>query len=194
MKPSRSSGAVPSPPGGATGGHEVAHARASAPAGSRSPASGYHTKDRHPHGHKFPRPCPSGQPNRGRPRACTPLTSWPPAKQSSESRGSRHGYNGRTDTRTPTGAAPRSAPQRPITSPVWCSNLYVRPGVELWGFEPQTSCMPCLTDPSDMIRSGRTRAGQDGSTVPQGPSPASAIWPRRHLVSHWSPDLASGDQ
>lgn len=58
LRRSAPSGAVPSPPGGATGGHEVAHARASAPAGSRSPASGYHTKDRHPHGHKFPGPAP----------------------------------------------------------------------------------------------------------------------------------------
>jgi hypothetical protein len=37
--------------------------------------------------------------------------------------------------------------------------------VELWGFEPQTSCMPCLPIPSGCIALRRIPAGQADGTV-----------------------------
>jgi len=37
--------------------------------------------------------------------------------------------------------------------------------VELWGFEPQTSCMPCLAIPSGTVALGLIPGGQAGGTV-----------------------------
>ena len=37
--------------------------------------------------------------------------------------------------------------------------------VELWGFEPQTSCMPCLPIPSGYVALGRIPGGQAGCSV-----------------------------
>jgi hypothetical protein len=37
--------------------------------------------------------------------------------------------------------------------------------VELWGFEPQTSCMPCLTIPSGGVVLGPIPRGQAVSSV-----------------------------
>jgi hypothetical protein len=59
---------------------------------------------------------------------------------------------------TPTAVelAAADAPQRQEWSAVKCSN-YLRDLVELWGFEPQTSCMPCNADP---FTTGRHRSPQ----------------------------------
>jgi len=53
--------------------------------------------------------------------------------------------------------------------------------VELWGFEPQTSCMPCLTIPSGTVALRRIPAGQAARTVRHRRSQADAVCLRCHF-------------
>jgi hypothetical protein len=63
--------------------------------------------------------------------------------------------------------------------PLTCGN------VELRGFEPLTSCMPCLTVPSDAVAPGRVTAGQGNSVVRLGRTPSAVVRGRCHLACHW---------
>jgi len=65
------------------------------------------------------------------------------------------------------------------------SDLREHPKVELRGLEPLASCMPCLTNPSGMVRGGQVRTDQSGAAVWQRPEPTGVDWDRSHLVSHW---------
>jgi len=62
--------------------------------------------------------------------------------------------------------------------------------VELRGLEPLASCMPCLTNPSGMVRGGQDGAGQSQFLVWHGLESTGVGWTRSHLVSHWFPASA----
>jgi hypothetical protein len=67
--------------------------------------------------------------------------------------------------------------------------------VELRGFEPLTSCMPCLTVSSDAIALGRVMARQDNGLVWLGLAASATAWARCHLVCHWKrPDPRHRDR
>jgi hypothetical protein len=59
--------------------------------------------------------------------------------------------------------------------------------VELRGFEPLTSCMPCLTVPSRDVPLGRVTARQGNDLVWWGLAASAVVWERCHLVCHWQP-------
>ena len=56
---------------------------------------------------------------------------------------------------------------------------------ELRGFEPLTSCMPCLTVSSDGIALGRITAGQRNLGVWVRRAVSVVAWRRCHLDCHW---------
>jgi hypothetical protein len=113
-------------------GAELAAARICAEPASRTPAT------------------PVQRPAHSRPSQSTAHTAWTVHRQTPDLLAASKAITGMPHPgqaisaghRSPTGTAPRSAPQRPGNSSVRCSNLCELPGVELWGFEPQTSCMP----------------------------------------------------
>ncbi len=57
--------------------------------------------------------------------------------------------------------------------------------VELRGFEPLTSCMPFLEEPSGHVEVGRLPAGQSRCPVWLCPARSGAVCVRSHLISHW---------
>jgi len=61
--------------------------------------------------------------------------------------------------------------------------------VELKGFEPLTSCMPCLAVPSGYVSLSRVTAGQGDGHVWLSLAASTVVWGRCHLVCHWLPDL-----
>jgi hypothetical protein len=65
--------------------------------------------------------------------------------------------------------------------------------VELRGFEPRTSCMPFLAEPSGGVEVGRGLALQSGLAVRLRPAASEAVCVRSHLVSHWSLGTSSQD-
>ncbi len=62
--------------------------------------------------------------------------------------------------------------------------------VELRGFEPLTSCMPCLAVSSDGIALGRITAGQTDIGVWVRRAVSAVAWGRCHLICHWLQDLS----
>jgi hypothetical protein len=66
--------------------------------------------------------------------------------------------------------------------------------VELRGLEPLASCMPCLTNPSGMVRDGQVRAGQSRFAVWPRTEPTGVGWARSHLVCHWLSGLTTGGE
>jgi hypothetical protein len=57
--------------------------------------------------------------------------------------------------------------------------------VELRGLEPLASCMPCLANPSGIVRGGQGGAGQNRFDIWRGPESTGMDWARSHLVSHF---------
>jgi hypothetical protein len=57
--------------------------------------------------------------------------------------------------------------------------------VELRGFEPRTSCMPFLAEPSGDVEVSLGLAGQSGYSVWLRPAASEAVCVRSHLISHW---------
>src|SRR5262245_8046858 len=60
------------------------------------------------------------------------------------------------------------------------------PLVELRGFEPLTSCMPCLAKLSEGVALGRGPADQDRFSVWSYLAGSEAVCVCSHLISHWS--------
>jgi hypothetical protein len=61
-----------------------------------------------------------------------------------------------------------TAPHLPLRAVSVSGSLFeksVWPGVELRGLEPLASCMPCLTNPSGIVRGGQVPAGQSTPAV-----------------------------
>jgi hypothetical protein len=56
--------------------------------------------------------------------------------------------------------------------------------VELRGFEPLTSCMPCLPDPSGGVALGRVTAGRKESEVWVRRAASAVVLGRCHLICH----------
>ena len=57
--------------------------------------------------------------------------------------------------------------------------------MELWGFEPQTSSMPCMKVSSDAIALGRVTAGRRNCGVRARRTSSAVAWRRCHLLCHW---------
>jgi hypothetical protein len=57
--------------------------------------------------------------------------------------------------------------------------------VELRGFEPLTSCMPFLAEPSGDVEVSLGLAGHCGYSVWLRPAASEAVRVRSHLISHW---------
>lgn len=72
-----------------------------------------------------------------------------------------------------------------FSRPKYAADLQKR--VELRGFEPLTSCMPCLTVPSSGVPLGRVTARQGNGLVWWGLAASAVVWERCHLVCHWQP-------
>ena len=66
-----------------------------------------------------------------------------------------------------------------------CPDLGKHQIVELRGLEPLASCMPCLTNPSGVVRDGQSCPGPYCFAVRRQPAPDGMVWARSHLVSHW---------
>jgi hypothetical protein len=57
--------------------------------------------------------------------------------------------------------------------------------VELRGYEPLTSCMPCLTVPSGGVPLGRVTARQGNGLVRWGLATSAVVWGALSLTRNW---------